>query len=229
MLLECSQVSRRYEERQVLDGVSFGLEAGELLVLLGASGSGKSTLLRLLNRLEEPDSGEISFRGQPATATNPLELRRRVALVMQTPILFEGSVLENLQRRPKGAAVPDEAELAAELAQLGLDESFLQRAAKELSGGEKQRVSLVRSMALRPDVLLVDEPTSALDPRHEGRVAEYLLRAHSERGAAVIVVTHSPGLDRRLGTSARRGLLTQGHLELDPSDSELQSFFEGLE
>lgn len=195
------------------------------MLLLGASGSGKSTLLRLLNRLEEPSAGQIYFRGAPLTSYEPRALRRSVALLMQTPVMFPGSVRENLCMVPHGYTPASEQRIRQELNALGLDESLLEREATQLSGGEKQRVSLARSLLTEPEILLLDEPTSALDPHHEAKVAQLINELRSRRQLTCVVVTHSLRLSQLL--DGRLVLLRDGALDASPSAEQLQDFFSG--
>jgi|SRR5882724_2181040 len=184
----------------ILKDVSVAVERGGALTLVGPSGSGKSTLLRCLNRLAEPTAGTVRFDGRDIRSFDPRDLRRRAALVMQTPVLFEGTVRDNLRLRP--ADTPgdfSEARLGDGLAEVGLNPDVLDRDAATLSGGEKQRVTIARALLRNPQALLLDEPTSALDPPNVTRVVETIARLREARGLSIIAVTHQPELVRRLG------------------------------
>src|SRR5712692_6286206 len=184
----------------ILEDVSFTVERGRALTLVGPSGSGKSSLLRCLNRLVEPTSGTVRFGGRDIQSFDPRDVRRQVALVMQTPVLFEGTVRDNLRIRPADAPGDfSEARLAAALAEVGLDPDFLDRDAATLSGGEKQRVTIARALLRDPQALLLDEPTSALDPPNAALVVETISRLREARGLSIVAVTHQPELVRRLG------------------------------
>ncbi|MFQ5848302.1 MAG: ATP-binding cassette domain-containing protein [Candidatus Methylomirabilales bacterium] len=203
LILACRDVSGGYAgdaqpRGDVLKAISLQVRAGECLSITGPSGSGKSALLRLLNRFEDPTEGEIHFRDVPLHNYDPLELRRRIALVLQNPVMFHGTVRDNLLRRPGREQVP-EAALVQALAEVGLDQSFLDRNALELSGGEKQRISIARSLLGGPEILLLDEPTSALDARSLHRVADLITHLNRARGLTLIVVTHQAELIHRLG------------------------------
>jgi putative ABC transport system ATP-binding protein len=202
-ILECRDVSGGYATNagtspEILKGISFRVDAGECLSIAGPSGSGKSALLRLLNRFEDPLHGEILFRGVPLRRYNPLQLRRQIALVLQHPVMFHGTVRVNLLRRPDGP-FPSEAALVHALEEVGLHHSFLTRNAMELSGGEKQRIAIARSLLGGPEILLLDEPTSALDARSLHVVTDLIAQLNRTQGLTAIVVTHQPELIERLG------------------------------
>lgn len=184
----------------VLRDICFEVERGGVLTLVGPSGSGKSTLLRCLNRLSEPSSGTIRLGGEDICRLDPRQLRRRAAMVMQTPVLFEGTVRDNLRLRPADMACDlGEPRLAAALDEVGLATTLLDRDAAELSGGEKQRVTIARALLGDPEVLLLDEPTSALDPPNAARVVEVITNLRAHRGLTVVAVTHQPEFVRALG------------------------------
>jgi ABC-type multidrug transport system fused ATPase/permease subunit len=131
LILECREISGGYAvdaqpQREVLKSISFQVRAGECLSIAGPSGSGKSALLRLLNRFEDPQQGEICFHGRPLHSFDPLEIRRRIALVLQQAVMFHGTVQENLLRRP-GRQQLSEAALVQALEEVGLDRLFLDR------------------------------------------------------------------------------------------------------
>jgi putative ABC transport system ATP-binding protein len=205
-IVEVDHLSLAYPTRRghpgvpILQDVSLAVERGGVLTLVGPSGSGKSTLLRCLNRLVEPTAGTVRFDGRDIRAFDPRELRRRAALVMQTPVLFEGTVRDNLRLRP--ADTPgdfSDGRLEEGLAEVGLNPDVLDRDAATLSGGEKQRVTIARALLRNPQALLLDEPTSALDPPNVTRVVETIARLREARGLSLITVTHQPELVRRLG------------------------------
>jgi putative ABC transport system ATP-binding protein len=181
-------------DRSVLSDVSLDVPEAGVTVVVGPSGAGKSTLLRLLNRLEVPSSGSVTFRGGDVAGLDPLALRRRVGMVFQRPTLFGGTVRDNLSVAAPG--LPADAYRAV-LERVDLPAAFLDRPADELSGGEAQRVCLARALMAEPEVLLMDEPTSALDERP--RLAlERLTRALAEGGMPVVWVTHQLDQMRRL-------------------------------
>ncbi len=179
----------------MLDDISVTIEPGAT-ALLGPSGSGKSTLLRLLNRLADPDSGVVRMDGQDVREQDVLELRRRAVLVPQLPAPLPGSVAENVEYGP--SLVDRRVEVAPLLESAGLDSSYAERDASQLSVGEQQRVMLARALALEPEVLLLDEPTSALDESARDAI-EATLGQLRER-VSIVLVTHDRAQAERLTT-----------------------------
>ncbi len=195
MLFELRDVSLTRGERRVLDAVSAGVPAGSAAIV-GPSGSGKSTLLRLLNRLADPDTGTIAYRGRPLDSYDPLELRREVSLVPQLPSLLEGTVESNLAYAAELAGKQLDAERCLRLAGLGAD--FAARDVAKLSVGEQQRAMLARALAQQPGVLLLDEPTSALDRAARDAVEATLAELRRELDISFVLVSHDPEQARRL-------------------------------
>lgn len=176
----------------------FSAELGEgASCIFGPSGAGKSTILRLLNRLADPDSGRILFRGEDVRSCEPQALRREVGLVPQLPALVDGTVADNL-RFAISFGGPAAADPAALLPLAGLDPGFAEREASELSVGEQQRVMLARALALEPKVLLLDEPTSALDEKSRDLVESALSTLREGSGISLVLVTHDRAQAKRL-------------------------------
>lgn len=189
--------------RAVLHGISLELPAGRLVSIIGPSGAGKSSLIRLLNRLDDPTAGSIRFQGEPLAALPVRALRRRVGFVFQAPTMFPGTVADNLRialRGGHGVPAPlaeSDATLAGLLSSVELDAGYLARDASSLSGGEQQRVSIARTLATAPVVLVLDEPTSALDPEVAERFMGTVARLSREQSLSVIMVTHRLAEARR--------------------------------
>ena len=179
--------------RVLLQDVDLAIHRGRITVLLGSSGAGKTSLLRLLNRLDDPVAGGISYLGRPLDEYPVTKLRRQVGFVFQTPVMFAGSVLDNLREAGEIAGLEDHdfaqrAHQSLELA--GLSPAFADRRAHELSVGEQQRATLARTLVGGPDVLLLDEPTSALDPESSDFLLESIRRLRADRGMTVVLSTH---------------------------------------
>jgi putative ABC transport system ATP-binding protein len=195
-LFSASDVAISAGGQRLVEGWSLALEAGELVALVGPSGSGKTTLLRCLAMLSDPDAGELRLRGKAPSDHGYPAWRRRVALVSQRPVLLEATVRENLARpfayETGAAASFPEARARAWLEQVGVGPDRFDQIATTLSEGQQQRVALVRTLLLEPDVLLLDEPTSALDPDALASVESLVtdqVRAHDR---AALIVTHDP-------------------------------------
>ena len=197
-LLEARQVSRRFEDRWVLQEVDLTVAAGERVALLGPSGCGKTTLLNLLGGLDRPDRGEVRFRGEALAAASPGRLAqlRREALgtVFQffhlVPTLTARENVElplQLLGWPRGRIAPRVAELLAAVDLEGRAEAW----PRELSGGELQRVAVARALAAGPALLLADEPTGNLDSASGERVLGLLAELTERAGAALVMVTPS--------------------------------------
>jgi tungstate transport system ATP-binding protein len=191
-VVELRGVKHRYEGRLVLDLERFTVPRTGVLAVVGHNGSGKSTLLRLLALLEAPTEGQVLFDGAAVSRRAPAALRRRVTLVEQRPILFRGTVRENLEY---GLRLRDVSRTAANgmighvVDQLGL-QALLDRRRHELSDGEVQRVAVARALALRPDVLLLDEPASSADRAAAGALYRALLAERAARPLAVCIASH---------------------------------------
>ncbi len=182
-------------DETLLDDLVLDLPLDGVTAVLGPSGAGKTTLLRLCNRLEVPTEGRVTLDGTDLASMDPLVLRRRVGMVFQQPIVFAGTVRDNLEVARPGIA--DDAGAAVE--RVGLDPALLDRQADDLSGGEAQRLCIARSLLTGPGVLLMDEPTSALD-RDNREVIERLTRSLADTGIAILWVTHDLAQARRLAT-----------------------------
>lgn len=215
-----SNLKQIYAGRTVLDIERLDIEPGEILGLVGPSGAGKSTLLRLLNFLEPPSQGQITFRQMPLNGKVDIGVRRQVTTVFQRPVLLHTSVRANVAyglglRGERGKGRVEEM-----LARVGL-EQLAHIPATKLSGGEMQRVALARALVIFPQVLLLDEPTANLDPYNVGLIEEIVREENRMRGTTVIVVTHNVFQARRL--ARRIGLMLAGRII---EVSECQSFFE---
>ncbi len=201
-LLEVKNIQKNFGKTEVLKEISFSLEKGEVLAIIGSSGSGKTTLLRCLNFLETPDMGTISvgekllFDGADKTTLKDEEIRENrlhFGLVFQNFNLFpQYNVLENITLAPtllkKGTADEIKANALKLIDQVGLSEKIKSYPC-ELSGGQQQRVAIARALALDPEILCFDEPTSALDPELTGEVLR-VIKGLKNENSTMIVVTH---------------------------------------
>lgn len=208
MIYKLTGVQQRYGDRTVLD-VDVNVDDSDVLALVGPSGAGKSTLLRLLNFLEPPSAGTISYCGKMMPGTVPLATRREVTTVFQRPVLLHATVWDNVAygirlrgQRPDGA-------VDAMLEEVGLS-NLARHTARTLSGGEMQRVALARALVVKPRVLLLDEPTANLDPYNVGLIEDIIRRSNTERGTTIVLVTHNVFQAHRL--ARRTGLMLSGKL-----------------
>lgn len=219
-LLELSGVVKSFPgvERPVLRGVNLTLESGEMAAIIGPSGSGKSTLLNLIGTLDLPESGTIRLEGKSLLGLDERALAQvrsqKIGMIFQLHhLLPQCTVLENvliptLAQGPFARSEPPETRARRLLDRVGLGERLGHRPG-QLSGGERQRVAVVRALLNEPKLLLADEPTGALDTDSAAKLTELLVELNREEGVALLVITHSPELAQRLGTTYR---LTDGVL-----------------
>ncbi|MCM7392709.1 iron efflux ABC transporter ATP-binding subunit FetA [Enterobacter bugandensis] len=190
-ILQIKDVGFRVANNTILQHVGFNLFPGEFKLITGPSGCGKSTLLKIVASLLSPTEGTILFEGQDIASLSPESYRQQVSYCVQTPVLFGDTVFDNLifpwQIRNK---TPEPEKFIDDLARFGLAKETLTKSISELSGGEKQRVSLIRNLQFLPKVLLLDEITSALDDTNKRNVNEIIHRYAREQNIAVLWVTH---------------------------------------
>jgi ABC-type methionine transport system ATPase subunit len=189
-----NEVCQECNNCSLLSSLSLEIPLGGFTALIGPSGAGKTTLLRLLNRLDDPCSGSIEFMGQDIQRCPVRQLRVRAGFVFQAPAMFASSVADNLILAAHLAGIPKQdvtpTRIAELLACVELPVDMANREASTLSGGEKQRVALARTLMTRPEVLLLDEPTAALDPEVADRLMETLCRLREQGGLTLVMVTH---------------------------------------
>jgi putative ABC transport system ATP-binding protein len=196
---------------KILRGVSLTVYRGELITIMGPSGVGKSTLLRLIDRLSEADSGTILVDSTNIKDFDPRELRRRVGMVFQIPVVFKGTVRGNIAFGKK--LWDTDVDVDALAAETGLPPTLMDADSANLSVGEKQRVCIARALANKPEALLLDEPTSALDKASAEKVESLLLRLQAEHGLTMLWVTHDREQSRRV--SKHNYVLEDGKLRED--------------
>lgn len=195
--------------RRILGPFDLDLPRRGPIAISGPSGAGKSSLLRLLNRLDAPAAGTIELEGEPLDQIDPTALRRRVAMVFQRPVVLPGTVADNL--RAADATLTD-ADLGRALERVALDPTLAERDARDLSGGEAQRLCLARSLATAPQIVLFDEPTSSLDAESAGAI-EQLACGLEEEGMTTIWVTHDAEQLERLARHVVR--IADGQVSID--------------
>lgn len=216
-------------KKTILDEIDFSLKPGECVGLVGPNGSGKSSLLKILAFLETPTRGEIRFQGYPVPKHVPIEMRRKIAIVFQEPLLLNTSVWENVAIGLKMRSVP-RSEIKKRvmnwLEQFGISH-LAKQPSHSLSGGEAQRVSLARAFVLEPDVLFLDEPFSALDAPTKEALRTDLAQIFETTKVTTVLVSHDFEDIQRL--TQRALILLQGKIVADASPSSLLSTPQGVE
>jgi osmoprotectant transport system ATP-binding protein len=208
-------VSARFGQKDILSNLSFDVEAGDTLVLLGRSGSGKTTALKMVNALLLPSAGEVVVEGRPTTGWDLIRLRRRTGYVIQDAGLFPHfTVAANVALVPRlegWTRQKIDARVETLLTQIGLPAAqFATRYPRELSGGQRQRVGVARALAADPPLLLLDEPFGALDPVTRVELQQQFLDLRDRLGKTALLVTHDVREALLLGT--RIGVLHHGRL-----------------
>jgi putative ABC transport system ATP-binding protein len=189
-ILRTENLTHQVGDLYLVEDLSVKISAQEVVAIAGPSGAGKSSFLRLLNRLDEPTNGTVFYKGQDYREIEPRWLRQQIGMLLQSPNLFPGTVADNLRFGPqqRGEGLTQK-KIDALLEQVGLA-SYAERDVNGLSGGEAQRVSLARTLANSPQVLLLDEPTSALDQASEREVEQLILEIVREGALTCLIVTH---------------------------------------
>jgi tungstate transport system ATP-binding protein len=196
-VIEVKGLAKSYNGRCVVRIDDLSVRQGELLAILGPNGAGKSTLLRVLHALEPPDRGEVWFGGKRIAYPAPLELRRRISMVFQRPVLFNGNVRDNVRYGLKLRGRVDGGKVDRIMTRLGLME-LADANVRTLSGGEAQRVALARSLILEPDLLLLDEPTANLDPSNAALIETIINELRGKRKSTILLVSHNVSQALRL-------------------------------
>ncbi len=211
-LVELVDLQQRHGSRTTLRNVSLSIEEGEILAIIGPTGSGKTTLLRLIDQLDKPASGKVLFDEREVIPRLRTQVRRKIGMVLQKPVVFDASVYDNVAyplrvRKYDKKAIPEKVNTM--LQTVGLD-GYRKRNARTLSGGETQKVALARALVTDPQMLLLDEPTANLDPASLNTIEELVLRFNREKGMAIVIATHEMAQGQRL--AHRIGVMMEGEL-----------------
>lgn len=234
-MLEIKNLKKKFGNKKVLNGINLKVEKGSVVGIIGPSGCGKSTLLRCINLLEKPDSGQVIFEGDDLVDNKSfVETRRKIGMVFQQFNLFDHmSVLDNIIFAPvklkimkKEEAIKKAIELLKEIDLFDIKDNY----PHELSGGQKQRVAIIRTLIMKPDIILFDEPTSALDPEMIGEVTN-LMRKLANEGMTMIVVSHEMSFIKSFCTKVvflSNGVIveegTSNQIFNKPKDKRLKNF-----
>lgn len=232
-ILTVKNLVMKFSHHAVLKNINLDIEKGEKVFIIGPSGCGKSTLLKCLNHLIKPTRGDITFEGQDLKKTDINLIRTKLGLVFQSFNLFPHlTVLENIILAPTKLKLMTEEEAKQKALEL-LDSIKLKDKANfypdELSGGQKQRVAIIRTLMMKPEVILFDEPTSALDPEMVREVQEMMVELANE-GMTMVIVTHEVSFVKKVATkivfmNEGRIILTGSYDEIMKSDNEMVKLF----
>lgn len=226
-ILKFQEVTKHFGEKVVLENLNLTVKEGEILTLVGPSGSGKTTILKLMNQLVKQSSGKIFFRGRDIQEQDLRKVRWQMGYVLQEIALFPNmTVAENIAVIPemmKWSKIEIAEKTAALLEEVGLDPKiYSQRYPHELSGGEQQRIGILRALIFSPDILLMDEPFSALDPLSKTALQDLVLTLFEKRKMSLVLVTHD--MEEALKMGSRIAVIHKGTIQQlsKPSDIVLQ-------
>ncbi|MGL4971510.1 MAG: ABC transporter ATP-binding protein [Culicoidibacterales bacterium] len=237
-MIEFQNVSKKFGENLILDDISFTIESGELIVLIGESGSGKTTLLKLINRLIVQTDGNILINAQNTAHQNVIQLRRNLGYVVQKTGLFPHlTVSENIalimKIEKKGSKAEIKAQVEAVMTLIGLDyDDYFDRYPSELSGGQQQRIEIARALITDPEIILMDEPFSALDPLTRRSLQAEIVQLQKQMQKTIVFVTHD--MDEALSIADRICFLENGKMiQIDtpekmlkqPNSQQVRDFF----
>ena len=213
-MIEFKNVFKKYKSNNVLSNISFKIDTGNIVCLIGESGCGKTTTLKMINRLINPTKGHILIDGEDINNKNVIELRRNIGYVIQQTGLFPHlTIRENIDLIAKLKKMPDDdinKKTKEMMDMVGLDLSYLDRYPTELSGGQQQRVGVARAFLTDPSIILMDEPFSALDPMTRNSLQDELLRIQEKFKKTIVFVTHD--MDEAIKIADKICIMDGGHI-----------------
>lgn len=229
-----NRVNYSIDGEPILREITGSFPEGKITTLVGPSGAGKTTLLKLCNGLISPESGELYIKERPIGSCEPVELRRLVGIALQSAPMVGGTVYENLNlpRTLRGGKLPEK-EAEELLRDVGLDEKFLHRKAGDLSGGQRQKVSIARTLVNKPEILLLDEITSSLDRSSLKEIEELIAQINRKYGTSIIWITHNLQQALEIGdytwVMMEGEVIETGESELlkNPANKRVQQFVKG--
>ncbi|WP_404442300.1 phosphate ABC transporter ATP-binding protein [Sutcliffiella horikoshii] len=233
--IQLKDVKYQTDNNQILKGISGDISEGDITTFVGPSGAGKTTLLKMLNGLLTPTSGEIMINGKELNTYEPTDLRKYVGIALQSAPMVDGDVFDNLSLPLKLQNRSLEEEEAINILNVvGLEESQLHQNVKDLSGGQRQKLSIARTLVNRPKVLLLDEITSSLDQTSQKEIDELIQRVSKKYGTTIIWITHN--LNQALTVGTYTWILMDGELleagrseDIQNSTNEhVQAFLKGV-
>lgn len=210
-LLEFQNVFFINDNKAILKGINAVIDPGDYITIIGPSGSGKSTFLKLCCHLISPSKGTILYKNKSIMEHNPMELRKNIAYCFQTPYLFGETVMDNISFPYSMRGIKVNSERLEELFLLfNLDKNYLEKNVKNLSGGEKQRIALIRTLLFKPEVLLLDEITSALDVDNT-LIVENVMKSLNQNGTTILWITHNPEQSKK--NASKRLTIESGEIK----------------
>lgn len=200
ILINLDHVSYEHDGKKIINDVTLHIAEGDFITIIGSSGSGKSTLIRLIADLISPTEGNITFKGEDYHSFEPTKLRRKITMCFQTPSLFGETVWENMTFpfMIRDVSV-DREKIESYFELFQMPKEYLEKDVYSLSGGEKQRIALIRSLLFDPEVLLLDEVTSALDEENTA-IVEKVICERNEAGTTVLWITHNIEQSEKMGS-----------------------------
>lgn len=240
--IKFEHVKKAFADQVVVNDFNLNIEQGELFVLVGNSGSGKTTSIKMINRLEDPSSGRVLVNSQPTTDYNVQKLRWNIGYVLQQIALFPNmtvakniALISEIKGEVKGKEHEQREKVRKLLKQVNLDpDNYYDRYPRELSGGEQQRIGILRAIAFKPPIVLMDEPFSALDPLSRNNLQDLVIKLHRELHNTIVFVTHD--MSEALKLADRIGVMKDGNLlqvaepqEIlrHPANQFVREFFQG--
>lgn len=198
-IMECKNIELIINNQTILTSISFSVQTSDRIGIIGPSGSGKSSLFRLLNLLISPTQGQIFYKNKNIQEYAPTELRHRVSYILQKPYLFGNTVKENLLYPYQLLnQKPDFEEINSYLTKVKLSETILEKKNTTLSGGEQQRIALIRSLLIKPEIILLDEVTAALDEENTLLLEKLIINEQQTHNITLLFITHSNAQAKRL-------------------------------